>query len=241
MQRGRIQFSRNNTIITAQRKGAGKIKFLFVLLIISILVGMMAYVYFAWQKKDLSGIDGREKIISSNSLSGETNLLKKLQNAYAGNYVVTLTEEEVNLYIAKKMSMKQGGPLKGFSKVKGVYVDLTEDMMEVFIEREVAQYGEDGVPKTEYLQPFDHTISMKFNIYTHENTEDDGTTNVVEFPGGSIGKSPAPGMLVKVMKPSYDALAEFFTDELMLAHTKIIHIKIEDGKVTLDPRKRYKK
>lgn len=241
MQRGRTPFSNKNTIITAHRRGAGKIKFLFVLLIIAILAGMGSYVYFAWQKKDLSGIDGREKIMKGKSLAGETDLLKKLQNAYDGNYVVTLTEEEINLYIAKRLRMKQDGPLKGFSTVKGVYVDLTPDHLEVFIEREIAQYGEDGVPKTEYLKPFDHTVSMKFNVYTYENTDNDGTTNVVEFPGGSIGKSPAPGMFVKVVKPTYDALAEFFAEEIKLAHGDIVHIKIEDGKVTLDPRKRFKK
>jgi len=230
-----------NSKATAPRKGGGKIKFLFILLILGILGGMVAYVYFAWQNKDLSGIAGRDKIIAKNTASAEIDVFKKLQNAYNGNYVVTLTEEEINLYIAKRLSMKQDGPLKGFSKIKGVYVDLTPNMMEVFIEREIAQYGEDGVPKTEYIKPFDHTISMKFKIYTKENTNDSGTTNIVEFPGGTIGKSPAPGMFVKVMKPSFDAIATFFEKEIELAHGRIIHIKIEDGKVTLDPRRRYKK
>lgn len=221
-------------------RGASMIKVLFVLLILGILGGMVTYVYFAWQKADLSDIAGREKIIKNETFIGGTDVYKKLLNAYNGNYVVTLTEEELNLYIAKRLKMTQGGPIKGFTKIKGVYVDLKPDLLEVFVEREIAQYGEDGKPKTEYLKPFDQTISMKFKIYTIENANDGGTTNMVEFPGGKIGKSPAPGMFVKVVKPTFDALNTFFEKELDLAYGRIVSIKIEDGKVTLDPRKRYK-
>ncbi len=235
MQRGLTQFKQQHG------KGAGILKGILTLLILGTLVGMGAYVYFAWQKADLSVVDGREKIINGDDLNSEADVLQKLVNARNGNYVVTLTEEEVNAYLAKKLKLKQGGPMKGFASIKGIYVDFTPDLMEVFIEREIAQYGEDGKPKTEYLQPFDHTVSMKYKIYTVDNGEGKGTKNICEFPGATIGKSPAPGMFVKMVKQSFDKVEKHFKREIELASKGVTFIKIEEGKITFDPRKRYKK
>lgn len=221
-------------------RGVSFVKMILTLIILGVLGGMCAFVYFGWQKTDLTGIDGREEIIKSKGNVRAVNVLEKLRNAYDGNYEVKLTEEELNRYIAEKLKMKQGGWMKGFATIKGVYVDLREDEIEVFIEREIAQYGEDGKPKLDIIKPFDQTVSMKLKVATLDLVDADGkkqTSIRVDFPGGSIGKAPAPGMFVKLVQDSFAQIQQHFNDELELGYERIVRIKIGDGFITLDPRK----
>ena len=76
---------------------------------------------------------------------------------------------------------------------------------------------------------------MKLKIFT-EVDESGRTTRKVEFPGGTIGKAPTPGLMVTVVKDSFDQLAEHFKTETELGYEKMTSIKVEDGKIILDPR-----
>ena len=142
-------------------KGFGMLKTVITLLVLVILTAIGGFVYFGWQGADLSDVSGKKGIAI-----GYVDVERKVRNALNANAEVTLTEAELNQYIAKNLKMKQGGFMKGFAKVKGVYVDLKPDMMEIFIEREIAQYGEKGAVKTDVFKPFTHTVSMKLKIYT---------------------------------------------------------------------------
>ena len=211
-------------------KGFSRVKTLISLLVLGILAAIGGFVYFGWQGADLSDVSGRKGIAI-----GYVDIERKVRNALNDNAVVTLTEAELNQYIAKNLKMKQGGFMKGFAKVTGVYVDLKPDLMEIFIEREIAQYGEKGKIKTDVFKPFRHTVSMKLKIFT-EVDESGRTTRKVEFPGGTIGKAPTPGLMVTVVKDSFDQLAEHFKTETELGYEKMTSIKVEDGKIILDPR-----
>jgi len=114
-------------------------------------------------------------------------------------------------------------------------VDLKPDVMEVIIEREIAQYGEAGSIKTDVFKPFMHTVSMKLKVFT----EEDGnglTTRKIEFPGGMIGKAPTPGLMVTVVKDSFDQVIEHFKEEAELGYEKMTSITVGDGFIKLDPR-----
>ncbi|MGJ8657802.1 MAG: hypothetical protein ACSHX6_15245 [Akkermansiaceae bacterium] len=218
-----------------ERKGFSMVKMVMTLLILGVLGAMGGFVYFGWQGADLSGVSGREGIAKGQSSIGYVDIERKVRNALNADVEVTLTEAELNQYIAKNVKMKQGGFMKDFATVKGVYVDLKPDVMEIFIEREVAQYGDEGVIKTDVFKPFTHTVSMKLKIFTV--VDDQGvTTRKVEFPGGTIGKAPTPGLMVTIVKSSFDQLAEHFKTETDLGYEKMTSITVGDGFIKLDPR-----
>ncbi len=213
-----------------KRRGFSKVKMSVTLLVLGILSAMVGFVYFGWQGADLSDVSGRKGIAI-----GYVDIERKVRNALDANVEVTLTEAELNQYIAKNLKMKQGGFMKDFAKVKGVYVDLKPDVMEIFIKREIAQYGEDGTIKTDVFKPFTHTVSMKLKIFT-EVDEKGMTTRKVEFPGGTVGKAPTPGRMVLVVKASFDQIAEHFKTETELGYEKMTSITVGDGFIKLDPR-----
>jgi hypothetical protein len=211
-------------------KGFSLVKTSITLLVLGILLAIGGFIYFGWQGADLSDVSGRKGIAI-----GYVDIERKVRNALNDNAEVTLTEAEINQYISKNLKMRQGGFMKGFAKVKGVYVDLKPDVMEVFIEREIAQYGEKGTVKTDIFKPFMHTVSMKLKIITEVDARG-SITRKVEFPGGTIGKAPTPGLMVTVVKASFDQLAEHFKTETDLGYKKMTSITVGDGFIKLDPR-----
>lgn len=222
-------------IVMKKRKVFSILKMVMTLLVIGLLAAMGGFVYFGWQGADLSGVSGREGIAKGQSGIGYVDIERKVRNALNADVEVTLTEAELNQYIAKNVKLTQGGFMKGFASVKGVYVDLKPDMMEIFIEREIAQYGEEGSIKTDVFKPFTHTVSMKLKIFTVVDGKG-VTTRKVEFPGGTIGKAPTPGLMVTIVKDSFDQLAEHFKVETDLGYEKMTSITVGDGFVKLDPR-----
>ncbi len=216
-------------------RGVGLIKMVMTLLVLLVLGAMGGFIYYGWQGGDLSEVSGRDGIMKGQSGIGYVDIERKVRNALNADREVTLTEAELNQYIAKNLKMKQGGFMKGFATVKGVYVDLKRDMMEVFIEREIAQYGEEGVIKTDVFKPFNHTVSMKLKIFTVVDGQGSTSRNI-EFPGGMIGKAPTPGLMVTIVKDSFDQLAEHFESEIDLGYDKMTSITVGDGFITLDPR-----
>jgi len=86
------------------------IKTVMTLLILGILAAMGGFVYFGWQGADLSDVSGRKGIAI-----GYVDIERKVRNALNDNAEVTLTEAELNQYIAKNLKMKQGGFMKGFA------------------------------------------------------------------------------------------------------------------------------
>jgi len=212
-----------------KRRGFSKLKFLFSLVILGVLVVLGGFVYLSWQSADISEVSGRKGMAI-----GYVDLKQKMRNAHNSGSELKITESELNQYLMKNLKLKQGGFLKDFATIKGVYVDLKPDVMEVFIERKIAQYGENGAIKTDVFKPFRQTVSMKVKIYRGKNNEGKDAT-VVEVPGGSIGKAPAPGLMVMLVKSSFDQIKEHFQSEISLGYDKMRRISIGDGFITLDP------
>lgn len=217
----------------SKRKGFGMIKQILVLVVLVMLVLVGGITYLAWQKADMSGISGREGLIKGQEAIGYVDIKKKIENALNSKSEVVISEAEINQYIAKNLKMNQGGLFKGFASVQGVYVDLTDDHMEIFIEREIAQYGDEGAVKEDIFPPFNQTVSMKLKVYNGLN--DEGKPAIlIEFPGATIGKVPAPGMLVKIVLSSFLQIRDHFETEIGF-YEKMNKIAITDGVITLDP------
>ncbi len=129
--------------------------------------------------------------------------------------------------------LKQGGFLEEKVTLDRVWVRLEEDRAEVIMARRFLG------------KPF--TVSMYLQVEQVEdlkgpylNITPSGGPYLKEFPhpprGGRFGKLVVPmGFLLLVM-PAFEKLPPLFSGEIDLAFTKMTRIRIEKGKLILDPR-----
>ncbi|BDS05486.1 hypothetical protein NT6N_05260 [Oceaniferula spumae] len=176
----------------------------------------------AIQAYDTSRIAGRTEIREGRSIKAP--LLKaRLASAIKAGYPVTLREEEINAWLSKRLALKQDGHLAPFVTARNVWVDFKQDEMEIIIERELPQ---NQVHMTSLFMRFDRAKNG-FSISRHAS---------------HIGQVKAPGGFARLIMPAFSNLADELSEELKLykdegGQLKIYDIKVEDGKITLDPRR----
>lgn len=226
------------------KKKGGCIKKLAVLLLVLALAYLGVHIWFLWQpagKPDsasraiidanvagvrvfpalkpytLDHIAGRAEILDGKSI--DPPMLKiRLQTAVERNYPVTFREEEINAWLRKRIEVEQGGALAPFVKARGVWVDFRKDQIEIIIEREI--------------QGRTHITSM----FMHFNRSKNGYS--IRRDKSHIGQVSAPGGFARLIMPAFENLAKELADELELyKDNKIRDIRVEEGKITLDPRK----
>jgi hypothetical protein len=158
---------------------------------------------------------------------------RMFQTSLDRSYPVTVTECEINTWLAEVVRTRQGGPAAPYVSLDGVWVRLGDGVAEVVMERKVQG------------RPF--TVSMFMQVVQSEDAEGihtevklhgGGFHEFLPFPsrGGRFGKLVVPqGFLILVM-PAYKKFAQICRDEIELGFEKMARIKIEKGKLTLDPR-----
>jgi len=215
---------------TTPRSGGGCLSKLLMLVLLAAAGGLATAVFYATQPQDLSDIGGHGPNAKP---SPERDMKVVLQNAIDRGYAVTLSEAELNQWLSRTLTTKQGGLLAGQVSLDRVLVRFEENQAEVIMERHIMG------------RPF--TVSMFLQISRMENLK--GTSTEVElhggpfhpdFPnpprGGRFGKLTIPqGFLILVM-PAYRELAAEFTEEIDMAFSKMSRIKIEKDNIVLDPR-----
>lgn len=163
------------------------------------------------------------------------DIARLLRESREKEYPVTLTEREINTWLARKLSVKQGGMLAGEEKVSldGVWVRLEEGRAEIVMERRV------------WGKPF--TSSMYIQVVMEE-TEKKTRREILlhggpfheylPFPhcGGRFGKMPMPQGFMVLTLPAYKNLAEACREELDLIEEHMNRITIGKGSITFDPR-----
>lgn len=186
--------------------------------------------FFIALPQDLTDIGGREAIKNGTK---PRNLNKVLRTALNRGIPVTLTEAEINLWLQKTLSAKQGGALASKISFEQVWVRLAEGHAEVIMERSIMG------------KPF--TVSMFVKIDQTEGEQ--GRHTQIEFydrafhadvptlkRGGRFGKLVVPqGFLILVM-PAYTKLAELYAEEIRLAFEEMSRIRIEPGRLRLESR-----
>lgn len=225
-------------------QSGGCIKKLVLLLLALVMVYLGVHIYFFWQpagKPDdvsqavmdanvagvkvfpairaypMDHIAGRGEILKGKSIPAPL-LKERLNLAVRRNYPITFREEEINAWLSKRLEVKQGGLLAPFAKVRGVWVDFKQDEIEIIIERELPQRR---VHVTSLFMKFNRS-KQGFSIQPHAS---------------QIGQVRAPRGFVRLVLPAFEALAEELADELKPYHDGEIHdIRVEEGKITLDPR-----
>ena len=188
---------------------------------------------FSWVPVSLQDVDG----LSASDDVVVVDLKERLQQALDKSYEVTITEEELNLYIGKELKLTQSAIVDDYITIKGVYVDLQPNAMEVTIEREIdyAHNVKEGGAKQFSFLPLTQTITLQMEIAVKVSENGDEYTTV-SFPGAKFGQAPAPGGLAAVVKPSFDMVAKFFEQEIKLGYNNRTSVKIEEGMMKIDPR-----
>ena len=160
------------------------------------VAGLGAAVFFMARPQDLSDL----KPAAAGSRARDLKAV--LGNAVERGYAVTLSEEEINLYLKQTLAARQGGLLEQAVRFEGVRVRLEDGRAEVIMERSVM-----GRPMT--LSMFvrvEQTLDMKGSTQT--TVLRDGGPFLPEVDrlaklvkGGRFGQLVVPqGFLLLVLK-----------------------------------------
>lgn len=223
---------------TSKRKGGclGKLATLFAF---AGLGGLAAAMYFIAQPQDLSDIAGR----GPGAVGKQSRDLRVvLQKAHESGYALTLTEEEINLYLRDTLSARQGGMLADHVTLDEVVVRLEKDVAEIILVRTVA-----GHPltmsmyvRTDTLEMPDGTLQREISMSGGQYHESIGRPLI----GGRFGQLKAPQGFIRVLLfDSMTRLASVYRDGPASKPEKeldciedMARIEIQDGKLQLDPR-----
>ena len=160
-------------------------------------------------------------------------LTKVFSKAIEGSYPLRVSEEEINAYLEKTLSARQGGALGGVVTLEKVLVRLENERAEVVMLRKIGG--------------MDFTISMWVSIEQTENARGEVETHIdpnggpmALLPfidrGGRFGKLVVPQGFLHLVKTSFASLAGLYPEEIRLGFEEMSRIKIEDGALVLDPR-----
>jgi hypothetical protein len=203
---------------------------LLLLILLAAMGGLGTAVHFVTQPQDLSDLGGYGPAVKA---TPPRDMEAVLQNATDRNYAVTLSEAEINLWLAKTLAMKQGGFLAEPVKLEHFWVRLEEGRAELIMERTILG------------KPF--TLSMYFTV-EKEHSGKNSYTNFIpsggrflkdyNFPqkGGRLGQLVVPQGFLHLIIPSYEKVAALFSNEIELAFNKMQRINFETDRIVLDPR-----
>ena len=211
------------------RRGFSLVKTIIGLVSVLSLTAMAAHVVLSWMPRSVSAVESNE--------ADPVDLKLRLEKAVKEEYPIEITEAELNQYFAEKLLLTQSPIVDDYVKIEGVSVELNKDLIDITIERTFDypnNLQEDGSKKLSFM-PLAQTVTMQLKVRS-EATADGAVKTVVEFPGGHFGQAPAPGMLVTLIKPSFDVIAEFFKEELDLAYHQMTYVSVDEGVIKLDPR-----
>lgn len=199
------------------------------------VAGLGVAVFFITQPQDLSDIKGRPSGLTPAPKTRDLSAV--LKNSVDRNYPLTLTEEEINLYIRQTLASKQGGLLGSQVSLDGVSVRLEEGRAEVITERTVAGQR---ITLSMYVR-VEQTVDVHGKIRTMIAREGGPFFPQVErtekfAKGGRFGQLVVPQGFLLLVMPQFEKLASIYEKELHLAFEEMSRIKLEKGKLVLDPR-----
>ena len=202
----------------------GNLIFIFTL---SIILGIGWVVYQTWLPQDLSDLPGyRQADVAP-------NIPELLRQANKKNAALTLTESDVNRYLASTLKASQNGILSPLARPNGVGIRFHDNYMEIIIERRI------GISTLQ-------TVSMYITIVqevagnsslpvTRLEFCDSAEKNNVVSRGGTLGRLVVPQGYMIVLRPAFENLAHAYKDILdsIVDSGKII--RISEGRVDLLP------
>jgi hypothetical protein len=208
----------------------GCLRRLFSCLILIVISGLGAAVFFVAMPQDLSDIGGHGPAPSGESAR---DLKAVLRASLDRGHTLTLSETEINRWLNRTLKPKQGGPLADNVSMERVCVRLEDGFAEVIMERSV------------FGKPF--TVSMFVKV---EQTEGQGGLRTVihrhggpytpnlpkPMRGGRFGRLVVPQGFLVLVVPAYVKLADACREEIRLGFEEMAGMRIESNRLVLDPR-----
>ena len=193
-----------------------------LLLALALLVFLFTAITLSFLPQDLSDLEGRNEDGSANPPA--RNLQRVLENAASQGLQVTLTEKEVNEWLASTVQGTQEGVLGKSVRYRGSWIRFKEGSAEIIFEREAFNRI--------------HTIAMNVQIEQVLEENNRMSTNI-HWQGGRLGQMPVmQGYLLLVMS-SYEELAKALAPEIRSLKSLLegkATIAFTEGKVTFEPR-----
>ena len=215
---------------TKPKSGGGCFSTLVSLVLLVAAIGLGAALFLIAQPQDLSDLGGYGPAARNAPVKDMKAVLK---NSIDRGFPVTLSEADINNWLGRTLVAKQGGLLASQITFERVWVRLEEGYAEVIMERKFMN------------KPF--TVSMFLKIEKLEGPKGvmteiklDGGPYHPDVPkpprGGRFGQLVVPqGFLILIM-PAYEKLAALFHEEKNLGIEEMARIKIEKGRMILNPR-----
>lgn len=202
-------------------KKGGFLRNIFYLALLALVaLGILAYLSF--DPQDLSDIDGyraEEEIVPP----APPDIPGMLEDVMAKERTVTITEQQLNLYLRGTVRFSQEGFLKQWIQARGVWVRLESGQAEVILEREINGKR--------------HTISMY--LRPEQELDGDGVLHTkVHRSQGRWGRTKVLRGFLLLTSPSFKSLSASYSKELKalerLFESKVT-ITITDDHIELQP------
>lgn len=191
-------------------------KNLFILFAILFVGGLTYGTYRSFESPDLKDIAGRAE---DDREPNPVDVPKLIELAAKNRKPITITERQMNTWLADTLKGRQEGFVAEYVKMEGVWVCFDDDdggRAEVVIERAFM-----GRP---------HTVSMFFRIERKKKEDGTYTTFVHKDSGRIFGLSAAGGRFGQIRVPqgflffthqAFSALGKLFEEELRLMEIEI--------------------
>ena len=212
------------------KSGGGCLGKLAFLILLASACGLGAAVFFITQPQDLSDVGGSGPMAKS---SPPRDMAVVLKNAIDRGYPVTLTETEINQWLGRTLTVKQGGLLAGQVSLERVLVRLEEGHAEVIMERKLM-----GMPFTTSMFLRVEQLQGAKGVITEVHLDGGPYHESIPRPprGGRFGKLVVPQGFLLLVRPAYEKLVPLFPEEIRLGFEEMARIKIQKDRLVLDPR-----
>ncbi len=211
------------------RSAGGCLRRLLSLILLASAAGLGVAMICISRSQDLTDIGGYDQ---TKTTAPVPEMKVVLQNSLNRGHPVTLTETQINQWLARTLVAKQSGLLAQLVSLDRVWVRLEEGYAEVIMERHIMK------------QPF--TVSMFFKVQKKQRAKGLRTeVNMHGGPyhpylpqplrGGRFGQLVVPQGFLLLVLPSYKQLASLFHEEIHLGFEEMARIKIEKHRLILNP------
>lgn len=204
----------------------GRIGLLFL---IGLLAGVVAAVYYISKPQNLDEIDGYRAEKSEPARDLVVVMEKSLEKGHS----LALTEAELNRWLARTLSTRQGGFAAEWVTLDGVWVRLMDGYAEIIQERTVLG-RRFTVSVFVSIERTEEAGRVRKQVLLHSGPYHKDVPRPVR--GGRFGQLVVPqGFLIFVM-PSFQELTKEFRKEIKLGVEEMSSTRFEKRRLILHPR-----
>lgn len=164
------------------------------------------------------------------------DLEEVLTRSVANGHEVTLSEGEINRWLAKELAFVQKGALAGVVREGRVWVRLGDGVAELIVERRVL-----GLRMTwsMFVQIHQEQLTDRIHkeVLLHGGPYAQGVPAMLR--GGRFGRVVLPQGYLHLVLAEFGRLAAGFPDEIHLALEEMLSVRILEGKLVLNPRQSH--